>query len=86
MLDFITLVDNQIPMDTQSMLQDSENQMVKVMDSTFVVDNLLALEFLNASGKVVKLSLEILQYRSEEITSFQFYFMIDPTQEDASIK
>ena len=53
MLDFITLVDNQIPMDTQSMLQDSENQMVKVMDSTFVVDNLLALEFLNASGKVV---------------------------------
>ena len=46
-------------MDKYSVLQDTEKK-TKVMDSTFGVDNLSALAFLNASEKLVKLSSESL--------------------------
>ena len=59
--------------------------MIKVMDSAFKVENILDLEFINASGKVVKLSSENLLDREEDITFFHFNFMIDLTQEDACI-
>ena len=52
----ITLMDNKVPMDTYYELQDTENQMVNVMDITLVLDNLLTSAFLNASEKVVKIS------------------------------
>ena len=61
-------------------LQDKEKKIVNVMDSTFGVDNLLASAFTNASGKVVKLSPEILQDREEGITFILFDCMINPTQ------
>ena len=75
----ITLVDNEVPIDMYSVLQDSEKQILKVMDSAFGVDNILASSFLNASGKVVKIPLGSLQVRSEGITFFLFGFKIDPT-------
>ena len=54
--DLITLVDNEFLMDTYYALQDTENQAKKVTNSTFGVDNLSALAFIYASGKLVKLS------------------------------
>ena len=56
MSDFIMLVENEIPMNTYNALQDSENIMI-VMNSSSVVDNLSISVFLNASGKVITLSL-----------------------------
>ena len=50
----ITLVDNKVPMKTYSALQDAEKQMFKLMNKAFVVDNLSASAFLNASGKSIK--------------------------------
>ena len=73
-------------MDMYSALQYAQKQMTKVMDNAFVVDNLLASAFLNASGKVVKLSSEILQDRPEGITLFLFYCRIYLNQEYSSIK
>ena len=67
-------------MDTYFEFQDAEKQMVKVMDSVFLMDNLLASEFLNASVKVEKIPSEILQDRSEGIMFFWFDCKIDPTQ------
>ena len=64
MLDMITLVANEVPMDTYSSLQDPENQMAKLIYRSFRIDHLLASAFLNAPGKVVKISSEILQYRA----------------------
>ena len=55
------------------------------MKSTYIVDNLSASEFLNASGKVIKLASESLQDRPSGITFFRFDCRIDPTQEDARI-
>ena len=56
------------------------------MNSAFRVDNLSASKFIHASGKVIKLSSEILQNRPQGITFFFFDFRIDPTQEDARIQ
>ena len=58
--DLIMLVDNKVPIITFSALQDAENKMVKVVDSSFRLDNLLVSLFLNTSGKIVKISSEIL--------------------------
>ena len=52
----ITFVDNKVPMGTYSVLQEAENQIVKVVDSSFGVDNLSTSLFLCASVKAVKLS------------------------------
>ena len=57
----ITLVENEVPMDTYSALQDLEKQIMKVMKIAFIVDNLSASAFVNAAGKVIKLASERLQ-------------------------
>ena len=59
---------------------------MKIMNSVFVVDNLSTSAFLNASWKVVKLSLEILWDRPSGITFFQFDFRIETNHEDARIE
>ena len=56
------------------------------MNSAFEVDNLLASQFINASGKVIKLSLESLHDSTPGILFSRFYFRIDPTQKDACIQ
>ena len=86
MSDLITLVDNEVPIDTYYVLQVTEKKMLKLVDSASVVDNLPASVFINSSGKLLKLSSEILQYMAEGITFFRFYFSINPTQEYARIK
>ena len=85
MSDLITLVDNKVPMDKQSALQDAKKYMMKVMNNSFGVDNLSASSLLNASGKIIKVSLEILSGRPLGITFSYFDCRIYPTQEDPCI-
>ena len=56
------------------------------MNSAFGLFNLSDSSFLNASGKVGKLSSEILKDRESGITFFCCDCRIDPTQEDARIQ
>ena len=72
MSDLIKLVGNKVPMNTYSALLDVEKQTTKLMNSVFGVDNLSASEFLNASGKVVKILPEILQESPSGIKLFRF--------------
>ena len=73
-------------MDTYSALQDSEKQMMKVINSAFGVDKPSASEFINASGRLIKLTSESLKERPSGITFSRFDCRIDPTQEDARIQ
>ena len=82
----ITLVSNEVPVDTNSVLQNAEKQIMKVINSSFGVDILSASSFLDASGKLIKLTSESLQDRPSGITCFHFYCRFDPTQEDACIQ
>ena len=60
--------------------------MIKLIKSAFIIDNLSASAFLNASGKLIKLVLESLQERPSGIAFSRFDCRIDPTQEDARIQ
>ena len=64
----IMLVNNKVPMDTYYAFQDSEKKKTTVMNSSFEVDNFSASSFLNATGKVAKLSSKILHNRPSGIT------------------
>ena len=58
--DLITIMANEVLMYTDSLLQNSINQIMKVMYSPFVVDNLLYSSYLNYSVKLVKVLSESL--------------------------
>ena len=55
-------------------------KIMKVMNSTFGLYNLSASAFFNASRKVIKLLLEILQYRQPGIMFYRFEFSFDSNQ------
>ena len=59
---------------------------MKETDSKFGVYNPSASEFINDSGKVIKILSEILQDRAEGIMFSPFDFRVNPTQEDDCIK
>ena len=54
--------------------------MMKAMKSAFIVDNISASAFINASAKVIKLVSESLQDRPPGIKFYRFDFRIDLTQ------
>ena len=56
------------------------------MNSEFGVDNLSASAFLNASGKLIRLSSERLREIPSGITLSRFDCIIDPAQEDTRIQ
>ena len=72
-------------MDTYSALQDAQ-KIMKLMKSAFIVDNLSASDFINSSGKAIKLASESLQDRPSGFTLSWFDCRIDPTQEDNRIQ
>ena len=84
--DVISLVSNELPLDTGSAFQEAESAVKMIVDSTLFMNHLEPLAFLTSTGKGVKVDeTEGLEYRPEDITFFKFRCTMDSKSVDERV-
>ena len=84
--DVISLVSNELPLDTGPAFQEAESAVKMIVNSTLYINHLKPLAFLTSTGKGVKVDeTEGLESRPEDITFFKFRCTMDSKSVDKRV-
>ena len=85
MADLLTVVANELPISTESAMEEAQATGEKLKRELFMVENLEGQHFMDSKGKIKPVSSDKLDERPEDLTYFAFMCTVEPQDVDERI-
>jgi len=85
MADLVTIVANELPISTESAMEEVKATGESLKKELFMIENLEGSHFMDSKGKTKAVSLDKLEDRSEDLTYFAFMCNVEPQDVDERI-
>lgn len=85
MTDLVTIVANELPISTESAMEEAEATGEKLKKELFMIENLEGSHFMDSKGKTMSVSSDKLEDRPEDLTYFAFMCNVEPQDVDKRI-